>query len=253
MKKDRLAIIYDLCQQTGEVLVEDLARELDLSQTTIRRDLQKMEDMKLVHRFYGGAVINKDTQMEPTMNAKHLVNMQKKAVIAKYAASLIQDNDIVYLDAGTTTEMMIDYIHAKNILVVTQALSILDRLYERQIRCYTLGGYIKFSTNIIVDNDTIEKMAAMNFNISFLGCNGIHSLVGFSTTNEIEAMLKKMIISRTKSAYILADSSKFDQISNIKFADKEDAVIITDKELDPQAVSDYGKVISIVESADKSR
>ena len=51
--------------------------------------------------------------MEPTMNAKHLVNMQKKAVIAKYAASLIQDNDIVYLDAGTTTEMMIDYIHAK--------------------------------------------------------------------------------------------------------------------------------------------
>ena len=93
----------------------------------------------------------------------------------------------------------------------------------------------------------------MNFNISFLGCNGIHSLVGFSTTNEIEAMLKKMIISRTKSAYILADSSKFDQISNIKFADKEDAVIITDKELDPQAVSDYGKVISIVESADRSR
>ena len=79
MKKDRLAIIYDLCQQTGEVLVEDLARELDLSQTTIRRDLQKMEDMKLVHRFYGGAVLNKDTQMEPTMNAKHLVNMQKKS------------------------------------------------------------------------------------------------------------------------------------------------------------------------------
>lgn len=253
MKKDRLAIIYDLCKQTGEVLVEDLAVKLAVSETTIRRDLQRMEDMKLVHRFYGGAILNQDMEMEPTMNAKHLINMQKKAVIAKYAASLIQDNDIVYLDAGTTTEMMIDYIHAKNILVVTQALSILDRLYERQIRCYTLGGYIKFSTNIIVDNDTIEKMAAMNFNLSFLGCNGIHSLVGFSTTNEIEAMLKKMIISRTKTAYILADSSKFGLISNIKFADKEDAVIITDKHFDKNEASVYGKVISIADPADSSR
>lgn len=245
MKKDRIAMIYELCQQTREVLVEDLAEALNVSCATIRRDLQKMEDMKLVHRFYGGAVMNKDMEIEPTMNAKHLVNMSKKSQIAKYAAALIKDNDIVYIDAGTTTEMMIDYIHAKNILVVTQALSILDRLYERQIRCYTLGGYVKFSTNIIIDNDTVEKMANMNFNISFLGCNGIHSLFGFSTTNEIEAMLKKMIISKTENAYILADSSKFNQISNIKFAEKEDAVIITERLLEDLDYSSYGKIISI--------
>ena len=89
--------------------------------------------------------------------------------------------------------------------MVTQALSILDRLYERQIRCYTLGGYIKFSTNILVDNDTIEKRAAMNFNISFLGCNGIHSLVGFSTTNEIEAMLD--VYKRQHQRYLSMDQS----------------------------------------------
>lgn len=228
MKKDRIAEIYQLCQQFSEVTVQQLCERLDVSPATIRRDLQKMEDMKLVHRYYGGVVLNKETEMEPTMHAKHLVNMQKKKQIARYAASLIKNNDIVYIDAGTTTEMMIDYIHAKNILIVTQALPIMNGLYERQIRCYTVGGYIKFSTNIIIDNDTIEKMAKINFNVAFLGCNGIHELFGFSTTNEIEAMLKKTVISNTQNPIIVADSSKFNQISNIKFADIQDASIITD-------------------------
>ena len=247
MKRDRIATIYSFCQQSGKVLVADLVKSLGVSPATIRRDLQVMEDKKLVQRFYGGAIINKEMEIEPTMHAKHLINMQKKTLIAKYAASLIKDNDIVYIDAGTTTEIMIDYIHAKNILVVTQALSIMDKLYEKQIRCYTLGGYIKFSTNIIIDNDTIEKMAKMNFNISFLGCNGINSIFGFSTTNEIEAMLKKLIILKTEKPFILADSDKFNQISNIKFANAKDATIITDELLKNLDYSVYGKVISVTD------
>ena len=79
MKKDRIAEIYQLCQQFSEVTVQQLCERLDVSPATIRRDLQKMEDMKLVHRYYGGVVLNKETEMEPTMHAKHLVNMQKKA------------------------------------------------------------------------------------------------------------------------------------------------------------------------------
>lgn len=245
MKKDKIASIYSLCQQSPQVLVEDLVNILKVSPATIRRYLQEMEDMKLINRFYGGAVINNDQVNEPTMHAKHLVNMGKKNIIAKYAASLIKDNNIVYIDAGTTTEEMIDYIHAKNILVVTQALSIMDKLYERQIRCYTLGGYIKFSTNIIIDNDTIEKMAKMNFDISFIGCNGINPIFGFSTTNEIEAMLKKLIISKSKQSYILADSKKFNQISNIKFADPKDAIIVTDEVIDNIDYTPYNEVIFV--------
>ncbi|MEA5026789.1 MAG: DeoR/GlpR family DNA-binding transcription regulator [Erysipelotrichaceae bacterium] len=247
MKNNRIASIYSLCQQSSRVMVDDLSKALGVSAATIRRDLQEMEEKKLVNRFYGGAVLNKDLENEPTMHAKHLINMQKKTIIARYAASLIKDNDVVYIDAGTTTEEMIDYIYAKNILVVTQALSVMDKLYERQIRCYTLGGYIKFSTNIIIDNDTIEKMAKMNFNISFLGCNGINAIFGFSTTNEIEAMLKKLIIAKSETPYILADSNKFNQISNIKFAGPKEAVIITDELLNDLDYSAYGKIIAVTD------
>ena len=223
-----MSLIYEHLQENSQVLVKDLADEFNISEATIRRDLQEMEDMKLCKRFYGGAFLNIDNTVEPSMDARHLVNMEKKVKIAKYAASLIKNNDIVYLDAGTTTEKIVDFIFAKNIIVYTQALSIMQKLYERQIKCYTFGGYIRFSTNIIVDNDTISRMANTRFNISFLGTNGINTLFGFSTTNETEASLKKVIIEQSDNPYILADSSKFNFISNIKFADIKDASIITD-------------------------
>lgn len=243
----RIETIYNLCKgsSTSKVNVNALAEQLGVSAATIRRDLQKMEDMHLLRRFYGGAVINKDIEYEPTMNAKHLTNMDMKSSIARYAASLIKDNDVVYLDAGTTTEQVVSHIRAKNILVFTQALSALQVLYERRINCYTLGGYLNFSTNIIVDGSVIERIKGYKFNIAFLGTNGINPMLGFTTTNEIEAMLKKQIISATEKPYILSDSSKFNLTSNIKFADIHEASIITEEKRSDIDYSKYGNVIFV--------
>ena len=245
MKKDRVEAIYRILQENSQVSVEELVSQLKVSPATVRRTLQLMEDEKLLTRYYGGAILNKDQEIEPNMYAKHLVNMEEKRQIARYAASLINNNDIIYIDAGTTTEMMVDYIYAKNVLVVTQALSVLNKLYEKQIRCYTLGGYIKFRTNIIIDNDVIERISKLHFSSAFLGTNAIHPFLGFSTTNEIEALLKKAIIDNTDSPYILADTSKFDQLSNVKFADADAAYIITNRSSSQPDFSAYRKVIVI--------
>lgn len=249
MRKEssRIETIYNLCKgsNTSRVNVNALAEQLGVSAATIRRDLQKMEDMHLLRRFYGGAVINKDIEYEPTMNAKHLTNMHLKSSIARYAASLIKDNDVVYLDAGTTAEQVVSHIRAKNILVFTQALSAIQALYERRINCYTLGGYLNFSTNIIVDGGVIERIKEYKFNIAFLGTNGINPLLGFTTTNEIEAMLKRQIISATETPYILSDSSKFNLTSNIKFAEIHEASIITEEKRSDIDYSKYGNVIFV--------
>ena len=245
MKRDRAEAIYRIIQQKQQVSVEELSAQLNISPATVRRTLQVMEDEKLIHRNYGGAVLNKEQEIEPNMYAKHLVNMDEKKRIARYSASLINDNDIIYIDAGTTTEMMVDYIYAKNILVVTQALSVMNKLYEKQIRCYTLGGYIKFRTNIIIDNDIIERISKLHFNSAFLGTNAIHPFFGFSTTNEIEALLKKAIIDNTANPYVLADSSKFGQISNVKFADAKAAYIITNKTDEAIDTSPYREITFI--------
>lgn len=245
MKKTRLEDIYQIIQREEKVYVEDLAKVFNTSEATIRRDLQKMEDLKLVHRFYGGATLNKEQEIEPSMNAKHLINMDEKKEIARYCASLIKDNDIIYIDAGTTTELIVDHIYAKNVLVVTQALSILNKLYERQIKCYTLGGYIKFRTNIIIDNDIIERIQKWQFNLSFIGANGIHPFFGFSTTNEIEAMLKRSVISRSEKPYIVADNSKFNQISSVSFCNARDAYIITDEPSEAIDETAYNPIIYV--------
>ena len=245
MRSNRKSLIYAQMQTKQKVLVEDLAFEFGVSEATIRRDLQEMEDMNLCKRFYGGAFIDHDNVREPNMDAKHLINTDKKINIAKYAASLIRNNDIIYLDAGTTTEKIVDFIYAKNIIIYTQALSIMQKLYKRQIKCYTFGGYMRFSTNIIIDNDTIEKISNSRFNISFLGSNGIHPLFGFSTTNEIEANLKKAVIKQSINSFILADSSKFNFISNIKFADTKDVSIITDGIPKDISSSDFKEIICV--------
>lgn len=244
-EEDRIEVIYNLCKDSANnsVNVSDLAERLGVSEATVRRDLQKMEDKHLVRRFYGGAVLNKGIEYEPTMNAKHLTNMKMKGVIARYAASLIKDNSIVYLDAGTTTEKMVDHIRAKNILVFTQALSVVQALYERQINCYTFGGYLNFSTNIIIDSKAIERIKEHRFDIAFLGTNGINPLLGFTTTNEIEAVLKRQVISATETPYILSDSSKFNVVSNIKFGDINEVAIITDEQREDIDYSRFGKVI----------
>ncbi len=247
MREERIRQIYEILENAENTNADELARQLSVSPATIRRDLSEMERLKLIERYYGGARINKDIELEPSMHAKHLINMESKSRIARYSASLIRNNDVVYIDAGTTTEAIIDYISAKNILVVTQALSILQKLNDRQIKCYTLGGYIRFNTNIIIDNDTVEKISRLHFNIAFLGANGISPYFGFSTTNDIEAMLKKGIIRQADKTYVLADTSKFDVISYIKFAELDEADIITDAKDPKKDYSAYKRLLVIDE------
>ena len=229
LAEDRCKKILDILDTMGSVTVQQLMDELNISESTIRRDLVAMDKKGYLIKVHGGAIANNTnihTQDEKVIN-RLKQNRSEKEQIARDAASLIVDNDFVYIDAGTTTAVMIDYITAKNVVFVTNSLTNAKRISDRGYTVYILGGEFKSTTEAIVGDEAVVTLDKYNFTKGFWGVNGITVKNGFTTPEIKEAMVKKKSMENSKEKYVLADDSKFSQVSSIKFADFEDAVIIT--------------------------
>ena len=222
LAEDRCKKILDILDSMGSVTVQQLMDELDTSESTIRRDLVAMDKKGYLTKVHGGAIANNTnihTQDEKVINRINQ-NRSEKEQIARYAASLIVDNDFVYIDAGTTTAVM-------NVVFFFFFLTNAKRISDRGYTVYILGGEFKSTTEAIVGDEAVVTLDKYNFTKGFWGTNGITVKNGFTTPEIKEAMVKKKSMENSKEKYILADDSKFSQVSSIKFADFEDAVIIT--------------------------
>ncbi|MGN1277538.1 MAG: DeoR/GlpR family DNA-binding transcription regulator [Floccifex sp.] len=226
-KQDRWQAILNLCQTKEKVTTEDILHICPVSIATIRRDLQQMEDLHMIHRFHGGAMSNTQVDELP-MIYKSSENASEKVKIARKAAQLIQNNQTIYLDAGSTTFEMIPYIHSKNITVVTIGIPHLSALLERNIHTIVLPGTLRKSTEAITGAKTFEYLDSFYFDLAFMGANGIHPKAQITTTNDWEAAVKEKVIQRSNKAYILADCTKFNRIYPIKFANLDDVICISD-------------------------
>ena len=230
LTEDRFSRILAVVDAEGSVTVTDLVRRLDTSESTIRRDLTAMHKKGLLTKVYGGAISLKRPELmvrdEKIVNRKAMY-AEEKEKIARYAASLIGPEDFVFLDAGTTTEMMIDYISARQAVFVTHAVSHALRLAALDVRVILLGGEVKSVTETAVGEETLEYLEKFRFTKGFFGTNGISMENGFSTPDPKEAAIKTKALYASRRSYILADESKFGVESNVRFADFKDAKVIT--------------------------
>ena len=230
LTEDRFFCIFAVVDAEGSVTVTDLVRRLDTSESTIRRDLTAMHKKGLLTKVYGGAISLKRPELmvrdEKIVNRKAMY-AEEKEKIARYAASLIGPEDFVFLDAGTTTEMMIDYISARQAVFVTHAVSHALRLAALDVRVILLGGEVKSVTETAVGEETLEYLEKFRFTKGFFGTNGISMENGFSTPDPKEAAIKTKALYASRRSYILADESKFGVESNVRFADFKDAKVIT--------------------------
>ena len=171
-------------------------------------------------------------------------NREAKDKIARYAAGLITAEDFVYIDAGTTTERMIDYIANRQAVFVTNAIGHAKKLAEHGCKVYILGGEFKAVTEAIVGEEAVFTLDKYNFTKGFWGANGVSLQKGFSTPELKEAMVKRKSMENCRDCYILADESKFSQISSVTFAPFEKAIVIT-TELKQEIYKDCSNIINI--------
>ncbi|AIU76851.1 DeoR/GlpR transcriptional regulator [Bacillus velezensis] len=236
---ERYQLIMDQIEKRDVVKIQELISMTNASESTIRRDLSTLEERGFLKRVHGGASKLSNSRQEPDMLEKSSKNLQDKLKIAEEAASLLEEGDCIYLDAGTTTLHMIDFIdHTKDIVVVTNGVMHIDALIRKGIPFYLLGGYVKHRTGAMIGGASLMAVSQYRFDKSFLGVNGVHIEAGFTTPDPDEALLKTKAVRQAKNAYVLADPSKFGEISFAAFAALGDAAIIT-TEAEELAFDDY--------------
>lgn len=230
LTEERKNQILKLVEQNGGVSVQELMALLNASESTIRRDLNDLDKKELLVKVHGGAMsASKNITSDSTVSEREDLHREKKKQIARYAASLITDEDLVYLDAGTTTSWVIDYLSCKNTVFVTNAIAHARKLCSLGYQVYMPGGMLKIRTEALTGNQTCGYLAKFHFTKGFFGTNGVTAEDGFTTPDIQEATVKEVAINHSKERYVLCDSSKFNKTSSVTFAEFSYAAIITDQ------------------------
>ncbi len=231
LTEERILKIKEIVDSNGSATVQELMEILGASESTLRRDLKVMDDRGLITRVHGGAVSKDNGQSMVTIDRDILerkaTNIEDKTSIGKYAASLIEPGDFVYIDSGSTTELIAGFITEKNAVYVTNCVSVARTLGAGGFKVILLGGEFKITTEAIVGDEAVYNLNKYNFTKGFFGTNGIDLKRGFTTPEMREAAVKREAILRTKERFILADSTKFGLISSINFCSFTEASVIT--------------------------
>ncbi|WP_317951244.1 DeoR/GlpR family DNA-binding transcription regulator, partial [Rossellomorea marisflavi] len=137
---ERHRIILDLLKDKETIKIHEIVEMTDASESTIRRDLTQLEQEKFLKRVHGGASRLQGKLKELSVSEKSSKNLHEKRLIGQYAASLIEDGDCIFLDAGTSTLSLIDYLPQMDIVVVTNGLTHVDLLLQKGFKTYLVGG-----------------------------------------------------------------------------------------------------------------
>ena len=246
LAEERWSTILDLVEKQKSVTVPELTALLDTSESTVRRDLTQLDRLTKLVKVHGGATCL-DTQFvnsDQAVSEKYLINASEKEEIAEYAARLIGPDDFVYIDAGTTTEKLVDCITETGAVYVTNSLAHARKLLQKGCKVIIPGGELKSVTEAMVGAETVEALRKYYFTIGFWGTNGVGDKTGFTTPELNEAMVKQKSMEHTERCYVLCDSSKFSQVSPIRFAEFESAMIITDH-VDDKRYSRYSNIVEV--------
>ena len=228
LKSKRKQLILEKVTKDKFVSLEYLVQALNTSESTVRRDLDELESERKLRRVHGGAESLHFLQEEESNQEKSIKNIQEKTRIAQKAASLIQEYDVIFIDAGTTNELLVNELHDPSVTVVTNSIHHATKLVERNIPTVIIGGVVKRSTDASIGGVALNQIGQLNFDKAFIGMNGIDD--GFFTTPDMEeGAVKRAILENAKKTYVLADASKLGNTSFAKVAPISRARLITNQ------------------------
>ncbi|MCF8566674.1 DeoR/GlpR family DNA-binding transcription regulator [Alicyclobacillus tolerans] len=226
-------------QQQGEMKIEQLRDRFNVSEVTLRRDLEILESQNLIRRIRGGAVPNTTPPLETLFQVKLESCTEQKREIALAAASMVEDGQVVMLSAGTTTTYIArELIRKKELTIVTTAVNIGAELagYDH-ITLVMVGGIVRKGSYASVGHLADETLSTMNADFAFVGADGVDIQVGFTTPNLMEGRTDSMMLRAASKGIIVADSSKFGKVAFSPILRIQDpSMLITDRLASPDYV-----------------
>jgi DeoR family transcriptional regulator, fructose operon transcriptional repressor len=215
---DRQEQILKMINRQKEIKVSELSHVFGVAEMTIRRDLEKMEQLGMIRRTFGGAIPVTSKDIDLWERAR--VMMEEKEQIGQTAARRIKPGEAIFIDAGSTTLQVARHLDPNaDVTVVTNALNVTNELANKGISAIVVGGLLRKATSSLVGPIAEEVIRKMAFDQVFLGASGVTVEHGFSNSNVFEAELKRLVISKAKKVNVVIDHSKFGIQSLASFAE----------------------------------
>lgn len=243
--------ILDIVNEAGIVTVNDLIEKVNVSDMTIRRDLDELANSGKLIRIHGGAQsIESDASTELSHVEKKEIHINEKIAIAKKAVSLLKSNDTVYIGPGTTLELMCKYIEdLKSLQVVTTSLPIFEVLKEnRNVELTLIGGTYRERSGAFIGGLTNSTLSHFRFSRAFIGVNAIHN-ESIMTANTEEGSSQAIALNNANQKIIVADYHKINKDDFYKFYDLYDVdYLITNKEAGAEKIKHYQQYTNVIVS-----
>ena len=229
---ERRNAILEKLQVERRVVVSELSALYDVSEETIRRDLDKLENDGYAIKSYGGAVINENSNLDLPYNVRKNTNVLGKQKIAALISEMVHDGDNIMLDASSTAVAIAKAIkNKKDLTVITNSLEIALELIETPgCNVISTGGVATGSSFALVGSVTVKTIRSYYVDKAIISCKGIDMYAGFTESDERHANNKASMFYMAKTKILAIDSSKFNKIAFAKIGDlKEISKIVTDK------------------------
>lgn len=228
--EQRQQLIQQMLADTGRVIGADVARQLGVSEHTIRRDLQQLARQGLCKKVYGGAVSQlKESSSFETRMAQ---SVTEKSVVAQKCARLIRADSCIFIDAGSTYLAMVEFIPAElELTIVTNSPQIAAALSSRANgELILLGGKVNPKTGSTLGSDTVNQIRNMVFDQTFIGVCGLDPEAGLSAVYYEDACFKKEVIAQSNEVVAAVIADKVRQVARYKVAscDEIDVVVASD-------------------------
>lgn len=242
LAQERREQILTRVREHGAVRVSDLTRQLDVSDMTVRRDLDVLARAGLLDKVHGGAVTpGRSSTDEPGFETKSTLERGAKDAIAEQARSLVRPGCAVGLSAGTTTWTLAHrLLDVPRITVVTNSVRVASVFYEhpRADQTVVLTGGVRTPSDALVGPLAVAALRSLNLDLVFLGVHGMDERTGFSSPNLLEAETSRALADAGQRLVVVADHTKWNVVGISTIAAFEDAdVVVTDAGLQPEAVA----------------
>ena len=224
-----------LLEQYGKVKVSFLAEELNVSPLTVRRDLDDLEKHHILTRQYGGA-----TLLDPGTNAFSSSQLRCKTAVAKAAAKLVEDQESIFINTSSTALLMMQYITAKNVTIITNNGKALSMQYNPTMTVVLTGGEIRFPKESMFGEFAINNINCVSASKCFMGCAGISVEGGLTTSVVQESPINSLMLKRSRKHFVLADHTKIGFTSSFQYGMlNEIDLLITDDDAPKTTLSKF--------------
>ncbi len=232
IRTKRITEIKNYIYEHKTVSLDQLCEVFDVSKNTIRRDIQSITQNSDIKKVYGGVSVMQNKRLV-AFEQRSTQNATAKQEIAKKAAELVEDGDIIFVDSGTTTSHMADYLKdKKDLIILTNNLEFISKAipYEN-LKIISLSGLLNRETLSFTGENATMVMETFNINKAFLATTGISITYGVTNSSQQESIVKQCALKRSYQSILLADASKFGAVSLISYCqfNKPDIIITNAK------------------------